>query len=237
MSGWTSSEHLDELAGPYAEALSELEELPRTEKATVKTRDGGSYSYTYSDLGDILRAVRPVMAKHGLAVFQAASSAQGVVCVATTILHTSGQWISFDPLCLHSGNTPQEAGSAITYARRYTLLPALNLATEDDDGSLAQGGSPPSRQAAAAPPARREPTYRTPQEARIRAMLAELQPEDVKGIQASFKEQFGKSLSALEKDRHADALSYIEFLLQGKPDEQSDIPAEEIPADVTPPTT
>ena len=33
----------------------------------------------------------------------------------------------------------QQLGSAVTYARRYSLLPLLNIETEDDDGNLASG--------------------------------------------------------------------------------------------------
>ena len=33
----------------------------------------------------------------------------------------------------------QQLGSAITYARRYSLIPMLNIECEDDDGNLASG--------------------------------------------------------------------------------------------------
>ena len=33
----------------------------------------------------------------------------------------------------------QQLGSAVTYARRYSLLPMLNIECEDDDGNLASG--------------------------------------------------------------------------------------------------
>lgn len=45
--------------------------------------------------------------------------------------------MEFGPLVLPYGNSPQAAGSAITYARRYALVAALGLATEDDDGAAA----------------------------------------------------------------------------------------------------
>jgi hypothetical protein len=36
-------------------------------------------------------------------------------------------------------NSMQDAGSAVTYARRYTLGALLSLRAEDDDGNLASG--------------------------------------------------------------------------------------------------
>ena len=94
----------------------------------------GSHSYTYADLGTVLEAIKPVMTERGLAVSQPV----GAEGVATIVFHTSGQWLAFGPLKVKpTQNTPQAEGSAITYARRYQILAALNLATEDDDGARA----------------------------------------------------------------------------------------------------
>lgn len=41
---------------------------------------------------------------------------------------------------LSGGNPAQEQGSALTYARRYSLLMALGWATEDDDAASVGGG-------------------------------------------------------------------------------------------------
>lgn len=49
-------------------------------------------------------------------------------------------------LALPSGGTPQTAGSAITYARRYSLCAALGVAgEEDDDGNAAQHAPKPQK--------------------------------------------------------------------------------------------
>lgn len=213
MNGWSMSDPGTEVCAAYVAALAELSELPKTEKAKVPTKDGGSYSYTYAGLDSVLPAVRPILARHDLAAFHSASSAQGVVCVSVTIMHKSGQWISFDPLCLASGSSPQSAGSALTYARRYTLLPALGIATEDDDGAAAMQGQPPDHQATTANRPQPEPTYRTVAEARIREMLAGLNGNEASKVQTAFREQFGKPLSKLERERHDEALTFVEFLL------------------------
>lgn len=45
---------------------------------------------------------------------------------------------------LAGGNAAQEYGSALTYARRYSLLMALGWATEDDDGASAGPATTPA---------------------------------------------------------------------------------------------
>lgn len=133
--GWTSSDEIDLIAPAFVAALGQLEDVPRGRLA-----DAGKYQYRFADLADVLATSRPTLAAHGLAVFQVPVTDHDSVVVRTTLLHTSGQWLRFDPLRLPAGGTAQNVGSAITYARRYSLLASLGLATEDDDG--ADAGTP-----------------------------------------------------------------------------------------------
>ena len=119
-------------------ALGELSEVPKGQTATA-----GTYSYSYADLGSVLSYVRPILAKHGLAVTQPVTALDGDVVVETVILHTSGESLAFGKLSMPRGQTPQQTGSAITYARRYSLLSTLGLATADDDGAAASKYEPP----------------------------------------------------------------------------------------------
>ncbi len=111
----------------------------RTKTAKVPTKSGGSYSYNYADLADVLDAVRGPFSENGLSVMQTAFSDGMVVGVVTRIMHLSGQWIE-GTLSLPCADTkPQTIGSAITYARRYSLSPMAGIASDDDDdASLAQ---------------------------------------------------------------------------------------------------
>lgn len=121
-----------ELTAALVAAMAELENVPKTNTAKV-----GAYSYNYADLGDTLTYVRPVLARHGLGVSQEVSGDGATITVVTVIWHESGETYRTPGLTLRAGVTAQETGSAITYARRYSLLPALGLATEDDDGAQA----------------------------------------------------------------------------------------------------
>lgn len=136
------------LAAALVAALAELTDVPRT-----RTADMGTYTVNYADLAAAMAAIRPVLAKHGLAVMQPVDSGDRGPAVSTIILHRSGEQMVFGPLSMPGGSSPQGTGSAITYARRYSLLAALGLCAtdDDDDGSQAQREAAPPRQARSAP--------------------------------------------------------------------------------------
>jgi len=128
-------------------ALAELSNPPTDSRADVRT-EKGSFSYTYASLPAILNLVKPVLAKYGLALAQDVTAADGRVGVQTTILGEDGPALESGVLYLPAGNTPQMAGSAITYARRYQLTALLGIAAdEDDDGASAVRGEVTAGQA------------------------------------------------------------------------------------------
>lgn len=62
----------------------------------------------------------------------------GVVKITTRIIHNSGEFIDFTPVIFKAGgNTPQAIGSAMTYAKRYSLTSIFGISgkEEDDDGN------------------------------------------------------------------------------------------------------
>ena len=103
--------------------------------------DNPFFKSRYTPLDDILDLARPILAKHGLSVAQEPCSTDGAVGVATVITHQSGQYMQSEPYYLKlAKDDPQGGGSAITYARRYSLAAMLGIATDpDDDGNAASG--------------------------------------------------------------------------------------------------
>ena len=95
--------------------------------------------HRYAPLGEILSTVRPILAKHGLAVVQDAKIEGRTVVVTTTLFHESGQFLESEPLVLPAEQagkgviTAQTIGAAITYGRRYQLSAILGISSEDDD--------------------------------------------------------------------------------------------------------
>lgn len=139
-------------AASLVAALGELTNVVRDEAANIPGKDGRQgYSYRYADLGGLLSGVRPILAKHGLAITQGVTNDGRQVAVTTTILHVSGESMVTDPLTLPGAGTPQAVGSAITYARRYQLMAVLGLASDDDDGQQAAATPYVERQLVAPP--------------------------------------------------------------------------------------
>jgi ERF superfamily len=102
--------------------------------APKKTAENPHFKSKYSPLEEIISTIRPHLAKNGLSFFQSTTTEGENICVTTLILHTSGEFIETDPLKLPMGKvTAQGAGSAVTYARRYSLCAALGIAAEEDD--------------------------------------------------------------------------------------------------------
>lgn len=97
----------------------------------------------YAELSDILKFVRPILAKQGLAIIQnVGSTEKGKPFVKTLLIHESGETIETNELCLDPDgnkrmNGLQEMGSAVTYGKRYQICAFLGIAPEDDtDGNI-----------------------------------------------------------------------------------------------------
>jgi hypothetical protein len=119
--------------GKLAEALSKFQgELD----GVAKTSQG--YNYQYADLSAVWATIRKPLTKHGLAVTQTtAFTDDGSPVVITTLLHTSGEWLTGELLVKPLKLDPQSLGSAVTYGRRYGLMAILGVAPEEDDGAAA----------------------------------------------------------------------------------------------------
>jgi len=94
----------------------------------------------YTTLDHILEAARPALAAHGLLLSQHLTATDTVV---TRISDGTDELVS--EVRIYAGNapTPQQYGSAVTYARRYALTALLAISTDaDDDGELVAANRP-----------------------------------------------------------------------------------------------
>lgn len=122
--------HSDELKN-LAKALAKFQV---DIKDPARDKDNPYFKSKYVALDGLLDAVRPVLAANGLSFIQSPVSNGQDMGVATLLMHDSGEWIESDPFMLHAvKNDPQAGGSAITYARRYSLSAVLGVAWDDDD--------------------------------------------------------------------------------------------------------
>src|SRR6266498_5195594 len=103
----------------------------------VSKRTGGKYTYHYADLAGIMTAVRPVLSDCSLFLSQSFET-NGSTFLVTSVMHESGETITSKITLPIDGLAPQDAASAITYYRRYSIAALLGIAAEDDDGKAAQ---------------------------------------------------------------------------------------------------
>lgn len=123
------SESIKELAAALAKAQADMAGASKDAK--------GNFG-SYADLASVWEACRGPLSKNGLSVTQLPSTGERGITVTTLLMHTSGEWIS-DVLTLPLERpTPQAAGSAITYARRYALAAFVGVAPAEDDGDAAE---------------------------------------------------------------------------------------------------
>jgi hypothetical protein len=104
----------------------------------LKTATNPHFKSRYADLAGCMEAVNDALLDQGIALYQETSEDSTGVTVETVFLHESGE--TFRGGKLHvpaSKQDPQGYGSALTYARRYSVMAACGIAAEDDDGNAA----------------------------------------------------------------------------------------------------
>lgn len=124
------SEEIKDISTALSKAQGELENAN-------KNATNPHFRNNYADLATILNVVRPVLAKHGLAITQHPSFGDGIVYVTSLLSHSSGQWMQSCISTPVSKADAQGVGSAITYCRRYSLAAIAGISQEDDDGNAA----------------------------------------------------------------------------------------------------
>ena len=104
----------------------------------LKSSSNPHFRSKYADLAACVEAVVDSLNANGIALIQKQHPNEGGVAVETVFLHESGETFSAGVLTVPaSKQDPQGYGSALTYARRYSLMAACGIAPEDDDGNAA----------------------------------------------------------------------------------------------------
>jgi hypothetical protein len=162
----TKSESIGNLATALCAFQKEIEGAKKTSKNPF-------YNSKYADLAEVWETIREPLTRNGLSVMQGGDGSMDIVDtrevnaksgvvleekrmiirVETTVLHTSGEWISYSLPVPLVKTEPQDIGKAYTYARRYALTAALGIHQEDDDGN-SHVKTPPEPKADTLKPAR-----------------------------------------------------------------------------------
>lgn len=139
---WSMSPTIGKLADSLAKAQGKFETVKKD------TKNGAYAGSKYAELASIIDATKKHLSDEGIAVIQMPRSEFGeseakMLHLTTMLAHNSGEWISCDlsmPAIMRDRFDAQSVGSAVTYARRYSLQSMLGIAAEaDDDGNAAVG--------------------------------------------------------------------------------------------------
>ena len=108
-------------------------------RPAIKEKSNPAFKGTkYADLSSCIEAVDDAFLANGIVMYQECQPDDTGVTVETVLLHESGESIRSGKLHVPaSKQDPQGYGSALTYARRYSLMAACGIAPEDDDGNYA----------------------------------------------------------------------------------------------------
>jgi hypothetical protein len=124
----------------------------------LKTSTNPAFRSRYADLSACVEAVIDALNNNDIFMMQPTHECDNGVIVETIFIHSSGEQISSGKL--HVPATKHDAqgyGSALTYARRYSLMTACGIAPEDDDGNSASKPKAAPAKPAAQPAAKASP--------------------------------------------------------------------------------
>ena len=109
----------------------------------LKSSTNPHFRSKYADLSACIEAVIDALNNNGIYLMQLTEEHEGGVKVSTTFIHESGEQLSggslFMPAIKHDA---QGYGSALSYARRYSLMAACAISGVDDDGNQATKTAP-----------------------------------------------------------------------------------------------
>lgn len=128
-------------------------------KPAIKDTANGAFKGTkYADLGAVWDAVKGPLHDNGFAIIQSPDFEGETMWLKTTILHVSGDKMEGRYPLRPTKNDPQGYGSALTYARRYSISAMLGVIADDDD----DGNAASAPRSAPAPQTQRDVIHNSP---------------------------------------------------------------------------
>ena len=192
------------LRADYAKAFNLFEQqvkAPSKNGHVDFTSKKGRTKYDYVTIDDLINSINHGIKGTGLSWQQEAKvETQGQssnISVRTIVRHENGYeyvspWVTFV-----SSIAPQSIGSAITYAKRYSLSATFGINSEtDDDAQQAQNSQPTSKATQTRSDSR--PAMITSEQRdtaqRLIKAIAESEQKDLREVRAMFLKMFGVSL-------------------------------------------
>lgn len=119
-----------------------LNEVPNF--STDETANAGNRTYKYLNLATLLKNIKPIFEKNKLSftqkvTFNGTGDGRQTLGTVETIIFDDADQMTICEYPFFVTGDPQQVGSAITYARRYSLTTVLGIFPDkDDDGNYAR---------------------------------------------------------------------------------------------------
>jgi hypothetical protein len=134
-----TSAQINDLVAALAKAQGQM-------KPAAFNRVNPHFKNRYADFTSCMEAVRDPLSTNGLAISQMPSTTpDGKLVLVTLLAHVSGQWMAGEFPLISLKQDSQGIGSAMTYAKRYSLCGMIGIVADedvdadDDDGESASG--------------------------------------------------------------------------------------------------
>lgn len=201
IAGLTPVENTDksELFNALARAQAKFDQVKKSGKASIPTKSGANYSYNFAKLSDVLSATVPALNSEGIYFSQhpnySLSNNGAMVTIVSTLSHSSGASISHESIPLfYNMNDAKQAGSVMTYLRRYGACQLLGIEGDDDDDAHVATmnnsyNNYKSKQPVAKQAPRQPQTPRQPQQTQAQSQTQQAKPEQNKSVDEPVVEQ------------------------------------------------
>lgn len=143
----------------FADLLAAQKEMPALQKSAINPH----FKNKFVPLDELLSTVIPILNAHNFVLMQAPAIWNDAPALTYRLIHSSGEVVGDTMLLMCGKDDPQGQGSAITYARRYSLMSMLGLTADADD----DGNKPAPK---AKPAAKKEP--KAADEHQVKVMFA-----------------------------------------------------------------
>ena len=196
-----------------AKLVEKLLEIQKSIGAVTKSSSNPHFRSKYADLNEVLDVAKEACNKVGVLILQLCGADEKGRYVSTELTDGEGT-LQSKVYFSGSEDNMQKIGAAITYARRFGLLSALVLESEDDDGESAVGRGAAGKQTEA-------------KEGPKAPKKAEPNPKDREALNALIR-QTGKVLADMKKQPLEETANLVKSYKVSKTEELTDAQAKEV---------
>jgi hypothetical protein len=169
----------------------------------LKTSTNPHFRSKYADLGACVEAVVGALNNNGIYLMQLTEERENGVCVQTQFIHESGEIMSGGSLFMPASKIDAQGfGSALSYARRYSLMAACGIAPEDDDANSAR------------PPAPKAPPVPAPKAVQPVAQAAVIPAKKMEGVPGQWQLKVSAEPETTIEDWALSVMTVTNFALE-----------------------